>query len=215
MSGGWVYVMTNRANGTALHRRHQRHRPSRLGAPRRAGERLHSALWPQAPRLHGILRGHSRRHPARKEPQALFARLEGPIDRRGQPRLAGLVRRPQQVSGRRVRPSSPAPLAVMTGLVSVLRWHLLNCRIPPARRHRPAAVKRLRRSSTSLRSPRGYCVGAMGRLAIKAFGVRNRLRPAGLRRARFVYGAPSRGIEAIILMQKDYNTPCCRPRDGL
>jgi len=40
-------------------------------------------------------------------------------------------------------------------------------------------------------------------------------RPAGPRRARFVYGAPSEGIEVISSALKDYNTPCCGPRDGL
>jgi hypothetical protein len=85
----------------------------------------------------------------------------------------------------------------------------------PAGPRRVVAVKRLRRSSAALRSLWDGRVGAVERFPIKAFGARNRLRRAGPRRARFIYGAPSQGIEVIIFTRKDYSAPCCVPKGGL
>src|SRR5271163_694948 len=68
-----------------LYRRNQRHRPARLGTPRRSDKGLHETLRTQTPRLHGTLRGYPRRDPAREEHEALFARLEDRPDFGSQP----------------------------------------------------------------------------------------------------------------------------------
>ena len=51
MADGWVYIMTNRPNGTLYIGVTDNLAAPRLGASAGLGRRLHEAIWPNAPKL--------------------------------------------------------------------------------------------------------------------------------------------------------------------
>jgi predicted GIY-YIG superfamily endonuclease len=113
---GWVYIMTNRRNGTLYIGVTADFARRVRGTSRRSSRRLHQTVRAETPRLRRAIRRYPDVKATRIEHQALASLVEGAPNSPGEPGLGGSLRSPavktwvptDQVRGLKAHGTSPA-----------------------------------------------------------------------------------------------------------